>query len=644
MKNKFKLVSNYQPKGDQPKAISQLVDGFKTGKTQQTLLGVTGSGKTFTMANVIQALQKPTLIMSHNKTLAGQLYNEFKEFFPDNKVCYFISYYDYYQPESYLPASDTFIEKETQINEKIEEYRLEATASLVSREDVIVVASVSCIYGLGSPVEFKNSAFEIKKGDTIDKNKLMHHLVALLYERSDTDLGAGKFRAKGDTIEFVQGYGQYIYRVELFGDEVDRITKRELVSNKLISEIKELTVFPATPFVIGQNVKQQAMAAIENELQHRVPELEPLYAHRLKQRTEYDLEMIRELGFCKGIENYSRHFDQRAPGSPPQCLIDFFPDDFLMILDESHATVPQIGGMYNGDQARKMNLIDYGFRLPSAADNRPLKFEEFETYMKNVLYVSATPGNYETQHSSAIVEQIIRPTYLIDPEVTIKPIDGQVEDLRKEIDITVARGNRVLVTTLTKKMSEDLTDYLARDGVKVRYLHSEIDTMERAEIIRDLRLGEFDVLVGINLLREGLDIPEVELVAILDADKEGFLRNARSLIQTIGRAARNLEGRVVMYADVMTDSIKRTMKETERRRTKQLAYNEEHGVKPQQIIKDISKPLAKADIDDGSIQAIIEESGDALELKIKLEEEMQKAAEELDFEKAIKIRDMLGDL
>ena len=636
----FTLEAGYSPTGDQPQAIEKLVEGLRGQKRFQTLMGVTGSGKTFTMANVIAQLQRPALILSHNKTLAAQLYGEFKQFFPKNRVNYFISYYDYYQPESYLPASDTFIEKSTLVNEKIEEFRLAAAADLVSRRDVIIVASVSCIYGFGSPENYKKGSFALKRGQKIDRQELFRRLVEAQFERNDTELKSGRFRAKGDTIDLIQGYGNVIYRFELFGDEIEKISERHLVTQKEIQELEEVTVFPRNPFVIDPATQERAIKGILDELEARLKELPPLEAHRLKQRTMFDVEMIRSLGTCKGIENYSRHFEGRQPGEPPKCLLDFFPEDFVMFIDESHVSVPQVGGMYEGDKSRKDTLVQYGFRLPSARDNRPLKFEEFEKYMKNVVFVSATPGPFELQRAPLAVEQIIRPTGLLDPRIDVRKPEGQIEDLLKEINETVGRKNRVLVTTLTKRMAEDLAEYLATNGVKVRYLHSEIDTLERTEILRDLRMGKFDCLVGINLLREGLDIPEVELVAILDADKEGFLRNERSLIQTIGRAARNVNGRVVMYAAKQTSAMKRAIDETNRRRRIQEAYNTEHDIIPTSIKKDIAERLSL----EGDVKQAYKDIDNVHDLIAELERAMEIAAEQLDFERAIELRDQVSEL
>lgn len=636
----FKLASKYQPTGDQPQAIEKLVGGLKAGKQFQTLMGVTGSGKTFTMANIIAQLNRPTLILSHNKTLAAQLYGEFKQFFPQNRVDYFISYYDYYQPESYLPASDTFIDKSTLVNERIEEFRIAAAADLVSRRDVIIVASVSCIYGFGSPENYKKGSFLVKKGEGMTRQELLRKLVEAQYERNDTELKSGSFRVKGDTIDLIQGFGVMIYRFEFFGDNIEKITERHLVTQKQIRELDEMTVFPRNPFVVDPANQDRAIKSILAEMDERVKELAPLEAHRLKQRTLYDIEMIKALGTCKGIENYSRHFDGRSPGEPPKCLLDFFPEDFLMFIDESHATIPQVGGMFEGDKSRKDTLVEYGFRLPSARDNRPLKFGEFEGYMRQAVFVSATPSTYELQHAPLAVEQIIRPTGLLDPQISVRKQEGQIENLLEEIKDTVSRGNRVLVTTLTKRMAEDLSDYLAKQEIRVRYLHSEIDTIERTEILRDLRMGKFDCLVGINLLREGLDIPEVELVAILDADKEGFLRNERSLIQTIGRAARNEKGRVIMYAGKVTASMERALKETERRRKIQQAHNEKHGITPTSIKKEIAERLSTEE----NIEQAYQNIDNVHELIIELKSAMEIAAEQLNFERAIELRDKISEV
>ncbi len=637
----FKLKTTYKPTGDQPKAIKELEGGFFKFP-QQTLLGVTGSGKTFTMANVIDKVQKPTLVLAHNKTLAGQLYEEFKEFFPENKVCYFISYYDYYQPESYVPATDTYIEKDVKINERIEEYRLEATSSLVSRQDVIIVASVSCIYGLGDPLEYKRGMFEIRVGQEMSRDKLIKDLVDIQFERNDLDLRSGRFRVRGNTIDLVQGYGKNIFRINFFNDTIESIKEIEPQNLKIISGREQLTIYPASPFMTSPASIDRALKSIEKELNQVLPTLPKLEAHRLEKRTRYDMEMIKELGYCKGIENYSRHFDGRKPGSPPSTLLDFFPSDFLMIIDESHQTLPQVRGMYEGDRTRKQNLIENGFRLPSAYDNRPLKFEEFEKYLHHVVYTSATPGEYELKHSGQVVEQIIRPTGLIDPEIFVRKTGGQMDDLIKEIKKSIKKGNRTLVTTLTKQMSEDLTDYLLKKKIKVTYLHSEIDTLERTKIIHDLRRGKYDVLVGINLLREGLDIPEVGLVAILDADKESFLRDARSLIQTIGRAARNVDSYVLMYADKITGSMKEAIRETNRRRKIQIAYNKKHHITPQSIIKKIKE--SPSDLKEEVKKFKLKKVSSVEDLVVELETQMKIAAENLDFEKAIEIRDELRKL
>ena len=639
----FKVNQLHSPAGDQPQAIDKLVAGYKKKYPAQTLLGVTGSGKTFTIANVIDKIQKPTLVLSHNKTLAAQLYQEFQTFFPHNKVCYFISYYDYYQPESYLPASDTYIEKDSDVNKKIEQMRLETAASLMSRDDVIVVSSISCIYGFGSAKDFEGESFQITTGQQLSRQDFLKDLVRIQYERNDTQVAPGLFRAKGDTLEIYPGYtDKFRIRVEFFGDEVEKITKIESVSGKKLEDLKKITFYPARPFVVPESRIPQALKEIRKELTQRLPALDTLEAHRLKQRTSYDLEMIEQLGYCKGIENYSRYFDQRKAGDPPYTLLDFFQyrfgDDWLFVIDESHQSIPQANGMYNGDRSRKETLVEYGFRLPSALDNRPLKFAEFEKYLKNVIYVSATPSHYEITTSKQIVEQIIRPTGLVDPAIILKPLAGQIPDVEKEIKKVSVKGYRTLVTTLTKRMAEDLTYHLIDKGIKAVYMHSDIDTLERTQIIRDLRVGKYDVLVGINLLREGLDIPEVALVAILDADKEGFLRNTRSLIQTIGRAARNVEAQVIMYADKKTQSIKEAISETNRRREIQLAYNKKHGITPTTIVKAIAEE-----------EVVIEpgEKGKELELDkliLDLEGQMQLAAEELEFEKAIELRDRIDNL
>ncbi|MGA9099438.1 MAG: excinuclease ABC subunit UvrB [Methanotrichaceae archaeon] len=635
---RFSLISDFKPKGSQPDAIIKLVDGLRDGMERQTLLGVTGSGKTYTIANVINQIQKPTLVIAHNKTLAAQLYNEFKEFFPENRVEYFVSYYDYYQPESYIPSKDQYIEKDAYINPKIEQMRLAATASLMSRRDVIVVASVSCIYGLGNPETYEGMGFELKAGDRISRKEILGRLVDILYERNDMELAPGRFRVKGDTIDLIPGYFNDIIRIELFGDEIDRILELDRLTGKQKEKLDYFYVYPARHFVIPEEEKKSAIQSIMAELDERLPELGLIESHRLKQRTLHDMEMIEETGSCKGIENYSRHFDRRKPGEPPYCLLDYFPDDFLLVIDESHQTLPQVHGMYNGDRSRKKSLVDYGFRLPSAYDNRPLRFEEFERYMKNVIFVSATPGDYELECSAQVAEQVIRPTGLLDPIVEIRPIDGQVRDVMQEIGQVIARGDRALVTTLTKRLAEELTDYLAQNGIKARYLHSDIDTLERTEIIRELRLGKFDVLVGINLLREGLDIPEVGFIGILDADKEGFLRNEKSLIQTIGRASRNANSKVVLYADNITGSIKEAMQKTERRRALQMAYNQEHGIVP----RTIKKPIREKVVEITDTKHI--PKSDIPNVIIELEAEMKEAAERLEFERAIQLRDTIRKL
>jgi excinuclease ABC subunit B len=635
---RFNLVSDFEPKGSQPQAIEKLVSGLMESQQFQTLLGVTGSGKTFTVANVIQQAQKPTLVIAHNKTLAAQLYDEFREFFPENRVEYFVSYYDFYQPESYIPSKDQYIEKDSHINPKIEQMRLAATASLMSRKDVIVVASVSCIYGLGNPENFQKMGFELKAGDRLSRREILGRLIDIQYERNDLDLSPGRFRVKGDTIDLIPGYFNNIIRIELFGDQIDRISEIDKQTGQRKDGLDYFYVYPARHFVIPEEDQKSAIKTILAELDERLPVLGMIESHRLKQRTLHDVEMIEETGSCKGIENYSRHFDHRRPGEKPYCLLDYFPDDFLLVIDESHQTLPQIHGMYKGDLSRKKSLVDYGFRLPSAYDNRPLRFEEFEMYMKNVIFVSATPGDYELKRSAQVVEQIIRPTGLVDPVVEVRPIDGQVRDAMLEIGKAVERKERALVTTMTKRLAEELTDYLAQNGVKARYLHSEIDTIERTEIIRELRLGKFDVLVGINLLREGLDIPEVSFIGILDADKEGFLRDAKSLIQTIGRASRNANSKVVLYADNMTDSLKEAVRTTEERRALQIAYNREHGIVP----KTIQKPIREKVVDITETRHI--PKSDIPNVIIELEAEMNEAAERLEFERAIQLRDTIRTL
>lgn len=645
---KFKLNSPYKPLGDQPKAINSLVDGINKGEKEQTLLGVTGSGKTFTMANVIEKVQKPTLIISHNKTLAAQLYEEFKEFFPDNAVEYFVSYYDYYQPEAYVPRTDTFIDKESSVNEEIDIMRHSATQSLLSRDDVIVVSSVSCIYGIGSPEDYGEFAFGIAVGDNYDRSDIIRKLVFMQYERNDIEFARGHFRVRGDVIEINPVHGTPPVRVELFGDEIDAISLIDKVTGKKTESLKRYMIFPAKHFVVGQDKMDTAIRNISDELDERLNEFnlsnKLLEAQRLEQRTRFDIEMLQEMGYCPGVENYSMHLSGRKWGEKPYSLLKYFPEDYLTIIDESHVTLPQIRGMYNGDRARKETLVEHGFRLPSAKENRPLRFDEFESSINQIIYVSATPGAYELSRSSNIVEQIIRPTGLVDPEVIIRPVKGQVEDLLGEVKKRAKKDERVLVTTLTKKMAEDLTDYYAKIGVKVRYMHSEIDTLERIDIVDDLRRGTFDVLVGVNLLREGLDLPEVSLVAILDADKEGFLRNETSLIQTIGRAARNINGQVIMYVDEMTDSVKNATAITSKRRKIQIKYNEKHGIVPKttkRALKD-KKVAEDLDIEGTDISKIPK---DELRLLISdLENDMKEAAAKLDFERAASLRDHIATL
>ncbi|HVP97333.1 excinuclease ABC subunit UvrB [Methanoregula sp.] len=634
----FQLVSSFPPAGSQPEAISKLNDGLADNARFQTLLGVTGSGKTFTMANVIAASDKPTLVIAHNKTLAAQLYQEFCDFFPHNRVEYFVSYYDYYQPESYIPAKDQYIEKDSSINPKIEMLRLSATASLSHRRDVIVVASVSCIFGLGNPENFRNLGFDLSVGQKISRSEIMSRLLDIQFERNDIDLAPGRFRVKGDTIDVMPGYFNDIIRIELFGEEIERIREVDKNTGAKKDEMKYFYVYPARHFVTPESAQKAAIASIQEELDEVLPTLGLIEAHRLRQRTNFDLEMIRETGSCKGIENYSRHFDGRKAGEKPYCLLDYFPDDFLLIIDESHQTIPQLHGMYNGDRSRKETLVNYGFRLPSALDNRPLKFFEFEQYMRRTIFVSATPGPYELKHSTQVVEQIIRPTGLIDPAVEVRPTEGQTLDVIGEVKKTVARGDRVLVTTLTKKLAEELSEYLADRGIRTRYLHSEIQTLERTEIIRELRLGKFDVLVGINLLREGLDIPEVGFIGILDADKEGFLRDARSLIQIIGRAARNIHAKVVLYADTMTDSMKAAISETQRRREMQIAYNRKHHIVPQTIIK----PVKEKEVEIKDTKHV--PRAEIPNVVIELEMQMRDAADSLDFERAIALREQVKKL
>lgn len=645
---KFKLNSPYKPLGDQPKAINSLVDGINNGEKEQTLLGVTGSGKTFTMANVIEKVQKPTLVISHNKTLAAQLYEEFKEFFPDNAVEYFVSYYDYYQPEAYVPRTDTFIDKESSVNEEIDIMRHSATQSLLSRDDVIVVSSVSCIYGIGSPEDYEEFAFGIAVGDNYDRSDIIRKLVFMQYERNDIEFARGHFRVRGDVIEINPVHGTPPVRVELFGDEIDAISLIDKVTGKKTESLKRYMIFPAKHFVVGQDKMDTAIRNISDELDERLNEFnlsnKLLEAQRLEQRTRFDIEMLQEMGYCPGVENYSMHLSGRKWGEKPYSLLKYFPEDYLTIIDESHVTLPQIRGMYNGDRARKETLVEHGFRLPSAKENRPLRFDEFESSINQIIYVSATPGAYELSRSSNIVEQIIRPTGLVDPEVIIRPVKGQVEDLLGEVKKRAKKDERVLVTTLTKKMAEDLTDYYAKIGVKVRYMHSEIDTLERIDIVDDLRRGTFDVLVGVNLLREGLDLPEVSLVAILDADKEGFLRNETSLIQTIGRAARNINGQVIMYVDEMTDSVKNATAITSKRRKIQIKYNEKHGIVPKttkRALKD-KKVAENLDIEGTDISKIPK---DELRLLISdLENDMKEAAAKLDFERAASLRDQIATL
>ncbi|MEB2333885.1 MAG: excinuclease ABC subunit UvrB [Anaerolineaceae bacterium] len=653
----FKLQAPFQPMGDQPEAIRGLVDGVRAGKKNQVLLGATGTGKTFTIASVIQEVQKPALIMAHNKTLAAQLYAEFKEFFPENAVSYFVSYYDYYQPEAYVPRHDLYIEKETQINEEIERLRLAATTALISRRDVIIVASVSCIYGLGSPEEFGKGTVTLKVGEMYRRNALLRQLIESQYQRNDMDLKTGSFRVRGDTLEIIPAYeDKKGFRIAFFGDEVERIMQFSPVTGEVYDEPNEVSIYPAKQYLTAADKLKDAIADIEAELDDRLKFFKEtgkhLEAQRLEQRTRYDLEMLKEVGYCSGVENYSRHLDRRAAGTHPWTMIDFLPTDYLLVIDESHMTVPQIRGMYNGDKARKETLVEYGFRLPSAVDNRPLKFEEFEEVMGSTIYTSATPGPYEMQHAEQVVEQIIRPTGLVDPEVEVRPTKGQVDDLIGEIRQRVERGERVLVTTLTKRMSEDLSEYLQELGMKVHYLHSEVETLERVGILRDLRLGVFDVLVGINLLREGLDLPEVSLVGILDADKEGFLRSETALIQTIGRAARHVNGRVIMYADKMTDSMKRAIDETNRRRAKQVKYNTEHGIVPISIhkaIHDLTEEFSQKAVSEMRGEYKTRSAGDLPRNELKqiiheMEKQMKEAAKNLEFERAAALRDELFDL
>ena len=658
--NEYDLVSKYQPTGDQPEAITKLVNGLKNGIKEQVLLGATGTGKTFTISNVIAQANKPVLVLSHNKTLAGQLYGEFKEFFPNNAVEYFVSYYDYYQPEAYVPSSDTYIEKDSSINDEIDKLRNSATASLLARNDTIVVSSVSSIFGLGSPEQYYDHVINVRVGDILERNDLMHRLIDIQFQRNDIDFQRGRFRARGDVLEvFPASSDSKALRIEFFGDEVDRIREIDALTGEITSELDLATIFPATHFMTNDAIRERALKTIQAELDDQLQSLEKdgklLEAQRLKQRTEYDIEMIREMGFTTGIENYSRHMDGRKPGEPPFTLLDFFPDDFIIIVDESHVTMPQVRGMYKGDRARKETLINYGFRLPSALDNRPLRLEEFENHVNQIIYMSATPGDYENERvpKENVAQQIIRPTGLLDPEIEVRPVIGQIDDLIGEINKRVANEERVFVTTLTKKMAEDLTDYLEDVGIKVKYLHSDIKTLERTEIIRDLRIGKFDVLVGINLLREGIDVPEVSLIAILDADKEGFLRNTRSLIQTIGRAARNENGHVIMYADSVTASMQSAMDETSRRRNIQMQYNEEHNITPHTIKKDIRDLISVShEVDNDS-----KEEGSFTDVAFKdmarddqnamianLEDQMRAAAKRLDFEDAANLRDAVMEL
>ena len=650
----FKVVSPFDPAGDQPKAIAQLSDGIDRGLRAQTLLGVTGSGKTFTMAKVIEKVQKPTLIIAHNKTLAAQLCNEFREFFPHNAVHYFVSYYDYYQPEAYVPQSDTYIEKDASINEEIDRLRHAATSALFERRDVIIVASVSCIYGLGSPEDYTGLTLSLKSGEFRDRDHILRRLVGIQYERNDIGFQRGTFRVRGDVIEIIPASSDNVIRIELFGDEVDRILELDPITGEVLAENDDVTIYPASHFVTSEDKMKRAIKSIEAELEEQLALLKSenklLEAQRLEQRTRYDLEMLEQMGFCQGIENYSRHLSGRAPGQMPSTLLDYFPKDYLMFVDESHVTLPQIRGMYHGDRSRKETLVKHGFRLPSALDNRPLTFPEFESHINQIVFVSATPGPYEMEHEEQRVEQIIRPTGLVDPEIHVRPVKGQIDDLVEEIQKTIDRGERVLVTTLTKKMAEDLTDYFAEMGIKVRYLHSDIETLDRIEILRDLRVGEFDVLIGINLLREGLDLPEVSLVAILDADKEGFLRSERSLIQTIGRAARNVNGRVIMYADTITNSMEAAISETNRRRQLQMEHNRKHGITPETIKKEITDIVQavraaekeadyqlEAELDQKTIKDIVGYIKD-------LEKQMFQAANELEFELAAQLRDQIKEL
>ncbi len=654
--NKFKIVSEYKLTGDQPEAVTKLAEGINEGVKYQTLLGVTGSGKTFTMANIIEKVQKPTLVMAHNKTLAAQLCSEFKEFFPENAVEFFVSYYDYYQPEAYVPSSDTYIEKDSSINDEIDKLRHSATAALSERRDVIIVASVSCIYGLGSPVDYENLVISLRPGMIKDRDEIINKLIDIQYKRNDISFTRGTFRVRGDVLEvFPASSSEQAVRIEFFGDEIERITEVNSITGEILGRRKHVAIYPASHYATTDENIQRAVESISVELEQRLDELRRenklVEAQRLEQRTKYDLEMLREMGFCSGIENYSRHINNLLPGTRPYTLMDYFPDDFLLIMDESHVSVPQVRGMYNGDRSRKQTLVDFGFRLPSALDNRPLKFEEFEQKFNNVVFVSATPGPYEYEHSTVVAEQIIRPTGLIDPEITIRPVEGQIDDLIKEIRQVVLKNQRVLVTTLTKRMAEDLSFYFKDIGINVRYLHSDIDTLERIEIIRDLRVGKFDVLIGINLLREGLDLPEVSLVAILDADKEGFLRSETALIQTVGRAARNIDGHVIMYADRITNSMGKAISETNRRRLIQTAYNTEHNITPQSIIKSVRQIIEATMVAEEDLQYSIKGKNveihsekDMLNLLSALNDEMMEAARNLEFEKAATIRDEIKKL
>ena len=646
----FELVSKFSPSGDQPEAIKELVEGLNEGKKSQVLLGATGTGKTFTMANVIKEVNKPTLVLAHNKTLAGQLYSELKELFPNNHVCYFVSYYDYYQPEAYVPSSDTYIEKDASINDEIDELRHYATSMLLSHRDVIVVASVSCIYGIGEVDDYQNHMLTLNVGDVIERNDVLHKLVDMLYERNDLDFKRGTFRVKGDVVEIIpSNEHERGLRIEFFGDEIDRISEIDVLTGTILNNKKTVSIFPASHFVTSEDKLEHAISTIKEELKDRIQYFKdnnkPLEAERIEQRTNYDLEMLAETGFCRGVENYSRHLSGKKPGEAPTCLLDFFPDDFLLMVDESHVTIPQVRGMYNGDRARKMNLVDFGFRLPSALDNRPLKFEEFEKKLNQTIYVSATPGDYELAlTNNQFVEQIIRPTGLLDPTIEVRKTQGQIDDLVGEIRDRIAKNERTLVTTLTIHMAEELTNYLKQLDIKVAYLHTEVKTLERLKIIRDVRLGTYDVLVGINLLREGLDIPEVSLIAILDADKEGFLRSNRSLIQTIGRCARNANGHVIMYADNYTDSMNEAIEETKRRREIQEKYNKEHGIVPKTIIKEIRDLISNIDDRSGDKKEVKMSKKEKEARMIEIENEMRKAASILDFERAMELRDILLEM